>query len=124
MLGATTMLENWNGMDVFRDSFNHYSFGAVCQFLFEYVAGIRPAQASAGFQNFILKPVMGGNLTWAEGTYRTKYGTIDSRWEKHGDIFTYTCKVPDGTMASLTLPDGRMEALSAGNYRFEGTLSS
>ncbi len=123
MLGATTMLENWNGMDVFRDSFNHYSFGAVCQFLFEYVAGIRPAQASAGFQNFILKPVMGGNLTWAEGTYRTKYGTIDSRWEKHGDTFTYTCKVPDGTMASLTLPDGRMEALSAGNYRFEGTLS-
>ena len=119
-LGATTMLENWDGMDVFRDSFNHYSFGAVCQFLFEYVAGIRPTFDAPGFQKFELKPVIGGSLTWAEGNYKTKYGVIRSRWERDGDRFTYTCIVPEGTTARLTLPDGRTETLRAGNYRLEG----
>ena len=119
-LGATTMLENWNGMDVFRDSFNHYSFGAVCQFLFEYVAGIRPTFDAPGFREFELKPILGGNLTWAEGSYKTRYGTIRSRWEREGKRFVYTCTVPDGTTARLTLPDGSAKTLCAGTYRFEG----
>ena len=119
-LGATTMLENWDGMDVFRDSFNHYSFGAVCQFLFEYVAGIRPTFDAPGFQEFELRPVIGGSLTWAEGTYKTRYGTIRSRWEREGKNFVYTCTVPEGTTARLTLPDGCTKTLTAGNYRFEG----
>ena len=121
-LGATTMLENWDGMDVFRDSFNHYSFGAVCQFLFEYVAGIRPSFDAPGFKEFELKPVIGGSLTWAEASYRTQYGLIHSRWEKTADRFVYTCTVPEGTTARLTLPGGRTETLCAGNYRFEGEL--
>ena len=119
-LGATTMLENWNGMDVFRDSFNHYSFGAVCQFLFEYVAGIRPNFDAPGFKEFELKPIIGGSLTWAEGSYKTQSGTIRSRWEREGTRFTYTCTVPEGTTARLTLPDGSAKTLCAGTYRFEG----
>lgn len=119
-LGATTMLENWNGMDAFRDSFNHYSFGAVCQFLFEYVAGIRPTFDAPGFKAFELRPVLGGSLTWAEGSYKTRYGTIESRWEREGKHFVYTCTVPEGTTARLTLPDGSTKMLTAGNYRFEG----
>ena len=119
-LGATTMLENWNGMDMFRDSFNHYSFGAVCQFLFEYVAGIRPTFAAPGFREFELKPILGGSLSWAEGSYKTQYGTIESRWEHEGQRFAYTCTVPEGTSAHLTLPDGTIKMLTAGNYRFEG----
>ncbi len=121
-LGATTMLENWDSMDVFRDSFNHYSFGAVCQFLFEYVAGIRPTFRAPGFREFDLRPVIGGSLTWAEGRYHTQFGTIESRWERDGKRFLYRCTVPEGTTAHLTLPDGGTEALSAGNYRFEGEL--
>ena len=119
-LGATTMLENWDGMDVFRDSFNHYSFGAVCQFLFEYVAGTRPTFDAPGFKVFELRPVLGGSLTWAEGSYKTRYGTIRSRWERDGKNFVYTCTVPEGTTARLTLPDGTIKMLTAGNYRFEG----
>ncbi len=119
-LGATTMLENWNGMDVFRDSFNHYSFGAVCQFLFEYVAGIRPTFENPGFKEFELHPIIGGSLTFAEGSYKTLYGTIRSCWERCGKRFVYTCTVPEGTTAHLTLPDGSAKALSVGTYRFEG----
>lgn len=119
-LGATTMLENWDGMDVFRDSFNHYSFGAVCQFLFEYVAGIRPTFDAPGFREFELKPVIGGSLTWAEAEYKTQYGLIRSHWEKSETHFAYTCTVPAGTTAYLTLPDGKIEELTAGEYHFEG----
>ena len=104
-LGATTIPENWNGPDVFRDSFNHYAFGAVCQFLFEYVAGIRPTFDAPG---------------WAEGSYKTQYGTICSRWERDEKSFVYTCTVPDGTTAYLTLPDGSTKTLREGHYRFEG----
>ena len=116
-LGATTMLENWNGMDVFRDSFNHYSFGAVCQFLFEYVAGIRPTFDAPGFQEFELKPILGGSLTWAEGVYKTRFGAIRSRWEKKEDRICYTFTIPEGTAAHVILPDGSSETLCPGTHQ-------
>lgn len=121
-LGATTMLESWNGMDVFRDSFNHYSFGSVCQFLFEYVAGIRPTFDAPGFREFTLQPTIGGSLTWAEASYKTRYGIIHSRWERIEKGFVYTCTVPEGTIAHLSLPDGMKKTLAAGKYRMEGKL--
>lgn len=123
-LGATTMLENWDGMDVFRDSFNHYSFGAVCQFLFEYVAGIRPLWETPAFQQFELKPVLGGSLTWAKGSYQTRFGLIRSEWERQDQHYCYRCTIPAGTVAHLQLPDGRKLELEAGSYIFEGELKS
>lgn len=123
-LGATTMLENWDGMDVFRDSFNHYSFGAVCQFLFEYVAGIRPTFDAPGFKVFELKPIIGGSLTWAEGSYKTKYGMIHSRWERRDKHYHYSCSVPEDTTAHLVLPDGQMRILTAGTYIFDGDMEN
>ena len=113
LLGATTNLETWDGMDKFADSFNHYSYGAVCQFLFEYVAGIRP---TVGFNHFELKPLIAGNMTWAEGNYKG----IKSRWERRGNGYFYTCTVPEGTEAQLTLPDGNKKILPEGSYCFEG----
>ena len=112
------MLENWDGMDVFRDSFNHYSFGAVCQFLFEYVAGIRPTFNAPGFKEFELRPIIGGSLTWAEGTYKTRHGRIRSRWERNGDTVRYACEIPENTSAHLTLPDGESHVLTGGTYEF------
>lgn len=122
MLGATTMLENWDGLDSFRDSFNHYSFGAVCQFLFEYVAGIRPRFDAPGFKRFDLKPVIGGSLTFAEASYQTKYGTIVSRWERQGHELHYTCKVPERTTAYVTLPNRKHYELGAGWYEWKVML--
>jgi len=119
IMGATTMLENWDGLDVFRDSFNHYSFGAVCQFLFEYVAGIRPTFDAPGFQKIILKPVPGGSLTWAEASYKSKQGLICSGWKKEIGKFKYHCTIPCNARACLVLPDGSNHELAAGEYHFE-----
>lgn len=118
-LGATTMLENWDGLDVFRDSFNHYSFGAVCQFLFEYAAGIRPTFDAPGFKKIILKPIPGGSFTWAEGTYKTKFGAICSGWVIKNGCFDYHCTIPEQTTAELTLPDGSTYQLKPGDYNYK-----
>lgn len=118
-LGATTMLENWDGLDVFRDSFNHYSFGAVCQFLFEYVAGIRPTFDAPGFEKIILRPVPGGSLTWAEASYKSKQGLICSDWKIENKKFEYHCTIPCNATAGLVFPDGSNHELIAGEYHFE-----
>jgi alpha-L-rhamnosidase len=119
IMGATTMLENWDGLDVFRGSFNHYSFGAVCQFLFEYVAGIRPTFDAPGFQKILLKPVPGGSLTWAEASYKSKQGLIYSGWKTENGKFKYHCTIPCNATACLVLPDGSNHELAAGEYHFE-----
>jgi len=121
-LGATTMLENWDGMDVHRDSFNHYSFGAVCEFLFGYVAGIRPGFAEPGFRKFTLCPVIGGSLTHAEAAYECVYGKIRSVWEYDGKQYRYRCQIPVNTTANLILPDGRNLTVGSGTYEFEGSI--
>ena len=119
IMGATTMLENWNGMDLFQDSFNHYSFGAVCQFLFEYVAGIQPTYDAPGFRKVVLKPTPGGSLTWAKGEYKTKYGILQSEWHIADGMFHYSCSIPEMVTATLQLPSGDMYVLASGKHRYK-----
>ncbi len=119
-LGATTIPETWDGFDRFKDSLNHYSFGAVCQFLFEYVGGIRPLKP--GFSEFALHPVMGGSLQWAKAAYKTKYGCIASEWKMQDGTFTYHCVIPQETTAHLLLPNGETRILIGGDYTFEGEI--
>ena len=117
-LGATTILERWTGMDEFKDSFNHYSYGAVCEFLFRYVAGIRLPQSTAGYKKFDLCPLPGGTLTEAEGMLETGYGMIVSGWKLEDGDFHYHCEIPCGTEALLTLPDGKKTLLKSGTFEF------
>ena len=121
VLGATTILESWDGMDVHDASFNHYSYGAVCEFLFGYVAGIRPDFENPGYKTFKLQPLMGGSLTDARAVCESQYGTIVSEWKRQGEEWEYHCKIPVNTKAEVTLPDGRTEVLGSGEYYRRGT---
>ncbi len=118
LLGATTIPESWDGFDRHDGSLNHYSYGAVCEFLFGYVAGIRPMESAPGYQRFILQPVCGGTLTWAEGIYESLYGRIKSAWRLEGNIFRYTCEIPVNTKALVILPDGSRREIGSGKYEF------
>ncbi|WP_297094772.1 family 78 glycoside hydrolase catalytic domain [uncultured Draconibacterium sp.] len=110
--GATSIWERLNGYTVENgfggnngmNSFNHYSFGAVGQWMIAYSLGIQ--RDEPGFQKFILQPTPdpSGEMTWAEGYYDSMYGKIYSKWEVEGDKLTYTTTVPANTSATLYLP--------------------
>lgn len=86
------------------NSFNHYSFGSVGQWMLAHSLGIQ--RDEPGFQNFILQPEPdpGGEMKWAEGWYDCMYGRIYSRWEYLDDQLVYEATVPPNTMATLFLP--------------------
>lgn len=110
--GATTIWERLNGYTVENgfggnnsmNSFNHYSFGAVGQWMMAYSLGIQ--RDEPGFQRFILQPTPdpSGQMTWAEGYYDSMYGRIKSRWELKDGQLIYETTVPANTSAMLRLP--------------------
>lgn len=116
--GATTIPENWGGLTTHSGSFNHYAYGAVCDFLFSRVAGIQPDIKKPGYKHFFLKPMPGGTLTHAEATYESVYGLIKSAWEIKGDGITYRFTIPANTTATVVLSDGRKEELLSGEHEF------
>lgn len=132
--GATTVWEHYNGYDSeghpLDTSYNHYSPGAVCGFLFEYTAGIRPA----GERRFLLKPVPGGSLSCANAEWNSPYGRVRAGWkwedttsaadiqngnEKSVRALVYEVEVPANCEAEIVLPDGRTEHVQGGTYRFK-----
>lgn len=110
--GATTIWERLNGYTLENgfggnnsmNSFNHYSFGAVGQWMLAYSLGIQ--RDSPGFKTFILQPEPDptGEMTWAEGYYDSVYGRIASRWEIQDGKLIYEATVPANTTATLFLP--------------------
>ena len=108
--GATTVWENWEG----SASHNHYSPGAVCQWMFDTICGIRPH----GENHFVVEPVPGGSLTSAEATYNSLYGKVISAWEKIDSGFRYTVVIPANCTAEICLPNQERRRVSSGKYTF------
>ena len=119
--GATTIWERLEGYTVesgfggnnSMNSFNHYSFGAVGQWLMAYSLGIQ--RDAPGFRTFVLQPEPDptGTMTWAEGHYDSMYGRIESAWRVDGGTVTYRFAVPANTTARLHLPTTAIESIRA-----------
>jgi alpha-L-rhamnosidase len=111
--GATTIWERLNsfthtngfGGNNGMNSFNHYSFGAVGAWMYNYSLGIDRDENSPGFQHFNLHPEPDptGQMLFAGGHYESMYGRIESAWEKSVDGFDYHFTVPSNTTATLYL---------------------
>jgi alpha-L-rhamnosidase len=120
--GATSIWERLNGYTVENgfggnnsmNSFNHYSFGAVGQWMIAYSLGIQ--RDEPGFRRFILQPEPDptGSITWAEGHYDSMYGTIHSAWKVDGRVLTYRATVPANTVATLRLPTSDAASVKEG----------
>lgn len=108
--GATTIWERWNSYvaetdtfgNVAMNSFNHYSYGAIGEWMYTRICGINPM--TAGYKKILLKPTIGGGLTYAKGKYDSVHGTIASDWDISDGKLKYHCTVPVGTTAELHLP--------------------
>ncbi len=123
--GATTIWEHW---DCRKDdgsfwspemnSFNHYAYGAVFDWIFGVSCGIKPVAEGPGYREFTLAPHPCRALGFAETTMKTRSGSITARWscEKHEIAYEFT--IPQGVTAHLTLPSGYTATLCGGMHRF------
>jgi alpha-L-rhamnosidase len=108
--GATTIWERWDAIradgSIFEpamNSYNHYAYGAVCQWLFEAVAGFRPAEAEPGFRHIIFEPTVIAALSPVAASHDSAAGRIEARWVLDGDEVTYDVVVPERARGSLVL---------------------
>ncbi|MEZ0542034.1 family 78 glycoside hydrolase catalytic domain [Fibrella arboris] len=112
--GATSIWERLNSYTVENgfggnnsmNSFNHYSFGAVAAWMYNYSLGIQRHPESAGFKEIVLQPTPDPTrkMTFAKGYYDSVYGRISSEWKREGTRWTYKTTVPANTTATLYLP--------------------
>jgi alpha-L-rhamnosidase len=115
--GATTVWEAWEGNstpDKGIASLNHYSKGAVCEWIFSVMCGIKVAKKN----HFIIAPVPGGTIKHAETEYNSIYGTVKVRWEKKENKILYSITIPANTTANIHLPDGTAQTVGAGKYSY------
>ncbi|MCH8978419.1 MAG: family 78 glycoside hydrolase catalytic domain [Armatimonadetes bacterium] len=121
--GATTIWERWNGWtpeegfaNPAMNSFSHYALGAVGQFMFETIAGIRPLEP--GYKRILIAPEP-GPLTSAAATYDSVRGRIATDWRIENGRFNLKLSVPPNTEAVIRLPSGEEQSVGSGQWKFE-----
>lgn len=120
--GATTIWESWEGPDAVGEvaSLNHYSKGALCEWLFEKMCGLQ----IAGENRFFIAPQPGGSFTFAEARTKSVYGEVSCRWEKtENGNYRYTVKIPANTTATFRFQNGEEKELSAGMHTLADNTS-
>jgi alpha-L-rhamnosidase len=105
--GATTTWERWNGDQMRGDpsmnSYNHYAYGAVAEWLYRYAAGVDTTPEHPGFSEVYLHPNFDARLGKLSLDYDSKYGTIHSDWNVSGDAVLWRVVVPANATARLSL---------------------
>lgn len=125
--GATTIWERWNSYMIEHgmgpkgmNSFNHYAYGCVCEWLWETAAGIASDPAEPGFRHIIMKPVPDKRLGYVTAEYPSAAGLIKSSWKYEGDTCVWDFTIPQGARATVTLPGQTQgKEYAAGTYRLE-----
>ncbi|WP_406369917.1 glycoside hydrolase family 78 protein [Streptomyces sp. NBC_01550] len=121
--GATTMWERWDSIkpdgsfqDAGMNSFNHYAYGSVGEWMYANIAGIAPA--APGFRKILVRPRPGGGVTEAEGRYDSVRGPVTTRWKLDGDGFRLTLTVPANTTAEVWIPAAEAAQVTHGTSKF------
>ena len=125
--GATTMWERWDGIrpdssfeDPGMNSFNHYAFGAVGDWMYQNIGGIDVDPARPGYRRSRIAPRPGAGLTSASASLETAYGMLKSAWRLEGRRFVLDVAVPANTSAEVTLWDARVADVREGGVPLDG----
>ncbi|HET6316633.1 MAG TPA: family 78 glycoside hydrolase catalytic domain [Chloroflexota bacterium] len=119
--GATSIWERWNGWTPEQgfysprmNSFNHYAFGAVGDWMYRYLAGLEPLEP--GYRRVLMRPRPGAGFTAASARHESLYGVHECSWRiEHGQLRIET-RVPANTSARVVLPDGEQRELDPGRH--------
>ena len=125
--GATTIWERWNSYMIDKgmgprgmNSFNHYAYGCVCEWIWETVAGIAADPATPGFKHIIMKPIPDKRLGHVTAEYRSASGLIKSAWKYEGDTWIWEFTIPKGVTATVT-PPGEVKSKEYGSGTYKVT---
>ena len=121
--GATTIWERWNSYTLEEgmhqksmNSFNHYAYGCVCEWIWESAAGIASDPAAPGFKHIIMRPIPDKRLGHLTAEYNSSAGTIRSAWRYEGDKWIWDFTIPEGATASVTVPGEGVREYQGGSY--------
>ncbi|MBR3562944.1 MAG: family 78 glycoside hydrolase catalytic domain [Bacteroidales bacterium] len=128
--GATTIWERWNSYTIEKgmgpkgmNSFNHYAYGCVCEWIWETAAGIASDPVCPGFRHIIMKPIPDKRLGSIEAEYNSASGLIKSAWKFDGDTWNWSVEIPEGAVATITLPGEESSVdYEGGTYNFSKQL--
>ncbi len=122
--GATTIWEHWDGImedssfwDAEMNSFNHYAYGAVLDWIYEVAGGIKTTKA--GFEEITVNPHPDKRLGWLSVSINTRQGEVKSSWEVVGNEVRYEIMTPTKTTIII---DDSITKVCAGNYVFFGKV--
>ena len=120
--GATTIWEHWDGMNdkgefwsKDMNSFNHYAFGSVADWVYGVACGIKTVEDKPGFEEVIIAPTPTKKLDWLSAKIETRKGSVSSAWFKEGDSFRYEITTP--SKATIII-DGKEHRVEKGSYVF------
>jgi alpha-L-rhamnosidase len=113
--GATTIWERWDGIkpdgsfqDKGMNSFNHYAYGAIGEWMYRVSAGIDIDPQQPGYKHILIQPRPGGGLTFVKASVHSMYGQVASAWEIKDGRFTLRVQIPANTTATVRLPKAKL----------------
>jgi alpha-L-rhamnosidase len=112
-MGATTVWEHWDGMksdgslwSPDMNSFNHYAYGAVGQWMYKNIGGMYPhPENGAGWRDVVYSPLPGGSITWCRMSYTSGYGVHKASWALNNGCFTLDVEIPPNTKGTIVMPE-------------------
>ena len=120
--GATTVWEHWDGImengefwSPAMNSFNHYAYGAVADWVYCQAAGIQTVEEHPGYARVRIAPQPDARLDWLEATLKTRHGTVHSRWQKQDGQWKYEISTP---VEATVVIAGKEYRVNKGNYLF------
>jgi alpha-L-rhamnosidase len=117
--GATTIWERWDGQkpdgsfqDKGMNSFNHYAYGAIGDWMYRVTAGIDVDPAAPGYKHIIIQPRPGGGFTSVKASHTTMYGKVSSAWTLVDGKFSLDVEIPANTRATIRLPKAQLAGIT------------
>ena len=122
--GATTVWEHWDGIkpdgtmwSTDMNSFNHYAYGAVADWMYGAAAGINSDPDRPGFEHIIFRPVTDRRLDFVKASIDTRRGNVASEWRRENGRIKYIFTVPEGCGASVII-GGEKHEVGVGTHEF------
>lgn len=112
---ATTIWEHWDGVredgsfwDDIMNSFNHYSYGSIGDWMYRCITGLNADPVFPGYKHFYISPKPVNGMNYARATYQSPYGTILSEWTKQNETYEVSIAIPENTTATVLLPQAKI----------------